>query len=102
MNNNPNSPGQTQGVQPGLAPAGLLGWRDSMYAKKEINRMAMDLVGELQMVPAEDAYEKVKQYLNDAWKRGEAEEAKRIAARPNAIADSHRAVPGVISGNKTP
>jgi hypothetical protein len=25
MKNNPNSPGQTQGVQPGLAPAGWLG-----------------------------------------------------------------------------
>lgn len=35
-----------------------------------INKMAMDLVGDLQMIPVEQAYDRVKKYLNDAWERG--------------------------------
>ena len=46
--------------------------------------MAMDLVGDLQMISVEQAYDKVKEYLNDAWECGADEQSKRVTAQPNA------------------
>lgn len=48
-----------------------------------INKMAMYLVGDLQMIPVEQAYDKVKEYLNNAWERGADEQSKRATAQLN-------------------
>jgi hypothetical protein len=38
MKNNPNSPGQTPGVQPGLAPAGWLGRIVRYFVRRDITK----------------------------------------------------------------
>jgi hypothetical protein len=147
MNDNQNSPGQTPGVQPGLAPAGWLDRVNENMKTESDKPLGCEVEGEQLVIRigvstlawaakkrnggvvpdnyrmvdkpewAKDVARKIVhedevgntmlcEMLDEAMQAAMDDgstalvhpKTKRVATRPNAIADSHRAVPGVTSG----